>query len=57
MKKVTQRAAGVTQTSIAIPERLLKQIGAISKKETRSRNMQIQLFLEQAIKAYRESDS
>lgn len=51
-KKIRTRAAGVTQTSIAIPDRILKQVSRIAAKETRSRNQQIQVFLEDAIKKW-----
>jgi len=51
-KNSTGRAPGVIQTSIAIPEKTLKKLGQIAHKETRSRNMQIQLFLEKGIKEW-----
>jgi metal-responsive CopG/Arc/MetJ family transcriptional regulator len=49
------RALGMGQTSITVPDALLQKVGEIAKKSTRSRNKQIQYFLEKGVEEYRKS--
>lgn len=41
--------------SVALPKTLIAEVEAIAKSEHRSRNGQIERFLEQSVKLYRES--
>lgn len=43
------RAPGMRQTSIAIPIELFEKIDSISKKEYRSRNKTIEMFLREQV--------
>ena len=57
MKKKTpvKRANGMVQTSIVLPAKLLKAVGEVAKHEHRSRNMQIQKYLEQGLEDLTDS--
>ena len=48
-KKLTQRAAGLVQTSIVLPEQMLKLITQISVQNYRSRNSQIIMMLQKQL--------
>lgn len=49
------RAPNMVQTTIALPKTVLARIGEIAETETRSRNLQIQHFLQLGIREYEET--
>jgi len=56
-KKSHERAPGKKGFSVALPEKLVAEIQAIANSETRSRNGQIEKFLEDCVKAYKSENA
>jgi metal-responsive CopG/Arc/MetJ family transcriptional regulator len=51
-KRNHDRASGMTQSSISLPEELFDRLKKIALREQRSRNNLITLFLEQSCRHY-----
>lgn len=56
MKRNHERSPDKRAFSVALPKALIEELGRIAKKEHRSRNGQIELFLKEAVEDWLESN-